>query len=513
MTTTIHVAESNDNDVETTADVVIVGAGPVGMTLATELALAGVRVVILETTEHRIGQEKARAVGTLAAEALRRRGLSTRLSMPLPPGGGAGQRAIPFGPHFAWIPKLDFGSRREPSRNPAPIAQPELEALLSDHVEAFGIPVYRGHTVDELTSSDDSVVTSAQTPQGRRKFRSPYVVGCDGGRSVVRTLGHFDFPGVAPTSVGRIGRMKVEDITTVPADMEGPRGSFTTNVVDGWVYVRAFEPVPEDERGASTPVSIEEMRAAIQRITGADVAITTLDGPRRGYDHARQAATYRQGRLFLAGDAAHVHSPIGGQGLNLGLMDAVNLGWKLAAAVRGAVNAEDLLDSYTGERHPVGAATLRNILAQSALLAFTPHARAIRHIVDELLDIDEVKVYFSEMMSGTTIRYQLAHPTGNHPLLGGHIGDCVVDDTTLYSLMTDGRPLLIHQIWASDAAAVAQPWSDRVHIHRAVNLSSPGLSAALIRPDGVVVWAAEPRARADPATLVAALETWFGPAR
>jgi hypothetical protein len=117
------------------------------------------------------------------------------------------------------------------------------------------------------------------------------------------------------------------------------------------------------------------------------------------------------------------------------------------------------------------------------------------------------------MMSGTTIRYQLAHPTGNHPLLGGHVGDCVVDDTTLYSLMTDGRPLLIHQVWASDAAAVAQPWSDRVHIHRAVSLSSPGLAAALIRPDGVVVWAAEPRARADPATLVAALETWFGPAR
>ena len=512
MTTTVHAAESIDNDVDTTPDVVIVGAGPVGMTLATELALAGVHVVILEATPHRIDQEKARGVGTLAAEALRRRGLSTRLRMPLAPGAGAGQPAIPFRPHFAWIPKLDFGSRAEPGRNPAPIAQPELEALLSEQVEGLGIPVYRGHTVDELISGDGSVRTSAQTPQGRRTFRSRYVVGCDGGRSAVRALGHFDFPGVPPTSVGRIGRMKVEDITTLPADVEGPRGSFTANVVDGWVYVRAFEPVSEDERGTSTPVSVEEMQAAIRRITGADVAIATLDGPRRGYDHARQATTYRTGRVFLAGDAAHVHSPIGGQGLNLGLMDAVNLGWKLAAAVRGAVNAEHLLDSYTRERHPVGAGTLRNILAQSALLDFTPHARAIRQIVDDLLDIDEVKTYFSEMMSGTAIRYPLPHPTGNHPLLGGHVGDCVVDDTTLYGLMTDGRPLLIHHMSAAEAAAVARPWSDRVHIHQAINLSSPVISAALIRPDGVVVWAAEPRTRPDAATLVSALETWFGPA-
>jgi hypothetical protein len=258
---------------------------------------------------------------------------------------------------------------------------------------------------------------------------------------------------------------------------------------------------------------VQEIRDAIQRVTGIEVAITEIQEGRRFRDNSRQAATYRKGRLLLAGDAAHVHSPLGGQGLNLGIMDAVNLGWKLAAVLRG-FGDDELLDTYTRERHPVGAAVLNNTRAQAALLAPSPQVMALREIMSDLMDIPDVKEYFGRMLSGVGVRYHLPYDAGtDHELLGGHVPDFVVDDTTLYAIMSDGRPVLLHTPQAASIGEPAESWQDRVHIVSALVLGRSDLSAALIRPDGVLAWAATPFASPDITCLKTALHTWFGPAQ
>jgi len=287
---------------------------------------------------------------------------------------------------------------------------------------------------------------------------------------------------------------------------------------DGWVRVRL------NERDVNTPgarggdrersaVTVQELRDAIQRVTGVDVAITEIQEARRFRDNSRQAATYRKGQVLLAGDAAHVHSPLGGQGLNLGIMDAVNLGWKLAAVLRG-FGHDQLLDSYTRERHPVGAAVLNNTRAQAALLAPTPQVKALREIMSDLMDIPDVKEYFGRMLSGVGVRYPMPYDAGtDHDLLGGHVPDFVVDDTTLYAIMSDGRPVLLHTPRAGEIREAAESWRDRVHIVPALVLGRPDLSAALIRPDGVLAWAATSFTSPNITCLKTALHTWFGPPR
>jgi hypothetical protein len=265
-----------------------------------------------------------------------------------------------------------------------------------------------------------------------------------------------------------------------------------------------------------TPLTVEELTDSIRRVAGVDVAITALREPRRVVDHARQAATYRLGRVLLAGDAAHVHSPNGGQGLNLGLMDATNLGWKLAAAARGADPKGELLDSYTAERHPVAAAVLHNTRAQSALLAPGPHHDALRDIVADLMDLPEVNRYFAELVNGVHTRYALPYRTGAEPeLVGRHCPELAVDDTSLYRLASTGRPLLITQAAAAaqPAATVAEaaaPWADRVDLVTARTLGRTDLAGLLLRPDGIVAWACAPDRPAGVAQLRTALATWVG---
>jgi len=223
-----------------------------------------------------------------------------------------------------------------------------------------------------------------------------------------------------------------------------------------------------------------------------DVEVTDFQGGLRFGDQARQATTYRRGRTLLAGDAAHVHSPSGGQGLNLGLLDAMNLGWKLAAAVRGD---DRLLDSYTAERHPVGAAVLRNTRAQSALLAPGPHVDALREVVSDLMDLPDVNRHLSRLLSGVTIRYDLPYPAA-HPLAGTACPPLTVDGRPLDELTTSGRPLLLHP----DAKAIGD---DRVDSFVAHDLGDERLSAVLLRPDGVIAWAD------DDAGLRQAIDAWF----
>jgi 2-polyprenyl-6-methoxyphenol hydroxylase-like FAD-dependent oxidoreductase len=502
------------------SQVLVVGAGPVGLALAAELEIAGIHSVVVEQLAQPDTLQKARGVGVLAAEALRRRGLGTQLQTRHQSGRGDYRRDMGSNhAHFAWIHKVDATIDGEQNRVPALIWQPELERLLTDHATGLGVELLRDQTVTALRHDDTHVHVVLDTPSGQRAVTASYLVGCDGGRSSVRKLADFDFPGIDSTVLGRVARLKLADGESFPAPINNEHGSLQhTGPYDGWVRVRLNErdvptPAADGEDRERSPITVQEIRDAIQRITGVDVAITEIQDGRRFRDNSRQAATYRKGRVLLAGDAAHVHSPLGGQGLNLGIMDAVNLGWKLAAVLRG-LGTDELLETYTRERHPVGAAVLNNTRAQAALLTPTPEVVALREIMSDLMDIPDVKEYLGRMLSGVGVRYPLPYGAGTeHELLGGHVPDFVVDDTTLYAIMSGGRPVFLHTPQAGAIREVAEPWQDWVHIVPALVLGRPDLSAALIRPDGVLAWAATPFASPDTTGLKTALHTWFGPPR
>jgi 2-polyprenyl-6-methoxyphenol hydroxylase-like FAD-dependent oxidoreductase len=502
------------------SQVLVVGAGPVGLALAAELEIAGIHTVVVERLAEPDTLQKARGVGVLGSEALRRRGLGTQLQTRHQSGRGDYRRDMGSShAHFAWIHKIDAAIDSEQNRVPALIWQPELERLLTDHATGLGVELLRDHTVTALSHDDTQVHAIVDTPSGQREFTARYLVGCDGGRSTVRRLADFDFPGIDSTVLGRVARLKLAHREYFPAPTNNEHGSLRhTGPHDGWVRVRLNErdentPGAQGEDHERSPVTVQEIRDAIQRVTGVEVVITEIQEGRRFRDNSRQAATYRKGRVLLAGDAAHVHSPLGGQGLNLGIMDAVNLGWKLAAVLRG-FGDDDLLETYTRERHPVGAAVLNNTRAQAALLTPTPQVMALREVMSDLMDIPDVKEYLGRMLAGVDVRYPLPYDAGaEHELLGGHMPDFVVDDSTLYAIMSDGRAVLLHTPQAGAIRDAAGSWHDRVHIVPALVLGRPDLSAALIRPDGVLAWAATPFTPPDTTCLKTALHTWFGPPR
>lgn len=497
-------------------DVLVVGAGPVGLMLSGELALAGAHTVIVEALTEPSDEERARGVGVLGAEALRRRGLGTQLWMQHQDGRrddllyqGNTQS------HFGFMHKFDHAVVGEPGRQPAVIWQPRLEAILAEYAVGHGCDMRRGHRLLDLHHDGDMVVATVGTDVGDYRIHCAYLVGCDGGHSTVRALAGFDFPGIEPSTMNLIAEVEVADPDAFPPTQQSPRGSLVARRArNGRIMVRLSEPISTDKRAGGTPVTAGEFSESLARVTGVEVPITRLRGARRGLDNSRQVSTYRRGRIFLAGDAAHIHSPMGGQGLNLGLTDAVNLGWKLAAALRGLGDSEELLDTYHRERHPAGAAVLHNTRAQHALLVPTPQVDALHDIFSELLDLPEVKTYFNTMMTGVNVTYPMPYPSGDHPQIGRHIGDFVVDDTTVYSLLTDGRPLLLfHQQIDAGLDRFAAPWADRVTIQSALLIARSDLRAMLVRPDGVVAWATTMFGPADTDTLQLALHTWFGPAR
>jgi len=487
-------------------DVLVVGAGPVGLLLATELRLAGARVEVVERLAAPTGERKARGIGSLATEALRRRGFGSLLAE-YHERGSADFRAAHGSDkgHFAWIHKVDLIPADEPDRGYTFIWQPDLERVLGARVAELGVPVHREHELTTLEQDPDGVTAILRTPAGERRLTAAYLVGCDGGRSGVRKLTGFEFPGTAPYMVMRAGRAELADASMLPPPGRRDTGQLMHG--GGLLGTAEFDSFPEQR---DVPLTVAELTESVRRVAGVDVEITALHEPRRVLDHARQAATYRAGRVLLAGDAAHVHSPNGGQGLNLGLMDAMNLGWKLAAAARGTDPKGELLDSYTAERHPVAAAVLHNTRAQSALLAPGPHHEALRDIVADLMDLPEVNRFFAELMNGVHTRYELPYRTGAEPeLVGQHSPELAVDDTSLYRLATAGRPLLVTGP-AAEAAEVAAPWADRVDLVAATTLGRADLAALLLRPDGIVAWAGAPDRPADLAQLCTALATWFG---
>jgi 2-polyprenyl-6-methoxyphenol hydroxylase-like FAD-dependent oxidoreductase len=536
------------------AEVVVVGAGPVGLLLAAELALAGVRPIVLERLAEPSDQPKARGIGPLAAEALRRRGLGAELDREHEHGLRKLERDLGTTRfHFAWIHKID-PIAADPGRRGALIGQPALEALLRRHLQDLGVEVLFGHTVTGLETAagvgldhplgvgpdlrpsvapalrlgagpalrsgapgepgiGDGVsgsVLTVDTPTGPRRIAAGYVVGCDGGRSAVRKLAGFDFPGTPPLMTVRFARAGV--VGSLPAPGRLANGTLFHG--DGLVATYDFLDTEPDR---SAPLTAEEMRASVHRVTGVDVEITEFQGGMRFTDQARQVDSYRRGRTLLAGDAAHVHSPNGGQGLNLGLMDAMNLGWKLAAAVHGNGTLPDphgalphtydtLLDSYDAERRPVGAAVLANTRAQSALLVPGPHVDALRDVFSDLMDLPEVNRHLSRLLSGVTIRHEMPYPA-THPLTGMACPPLTVDGVPLEELTTDGHALLLHPdaegiqtLLRPDAEGIqALPRPDaegiasgRVKAVTAKDLGDDRLAAVLLRPDGVIAWAAAP---------------------
>jgi 2-polyprenyl-6-methoxyphenol hydroxylase-like FAD-dependent oxidoreductase len=457
------------------ADVIVAGAGPVGLFLAAELKLAGAEPLVLERLPAPSEETKARGLGALATELLWRRGLGEHLAE----ADAAGTRDLArdhgttLG-HFANIHKLV----PDPDRPRTNIWQPQLERLLTGHALALGVRILRGHEVTALESDGDGV-----TVNGR--WRARYLVGCDGGRSTVRKLAGFAFPGTPALLRTTAGRVRFGG--DVPPGGRYPAGAF----MHGGSMAGVTEPAGDAEPDG--PVTAGELAGGIRRVTGTAVVVEEITDGRRFADQARQATTYRVGHVFLAGDAAHVHSPSGGQGLNLGLLDAANLGWKLGAAVRGDA-PEGLLDTYTRERHPAGEAVLRNTRAQSALLAPGPHVDALREIVADLMDLPAANRYFADLLSAVHQRCELPYPATDPA--GQYTPDLELADD-------DGRVTRLHEHTRTGRGLLLlTPETRHLTDERVDVVPVTNIRPLLLRPDGVIAWAGEGSPKA-------ALDAWF----
>ncbi|MEW1986293.1 FAD-dependent monooxygenase [Pseudarthrobacter oxydans] len=470
---------------------VIVGGGPTGLMLAGELALAGVDAAIVE---RRPNQELAGArAGGLHArtlEVLDQRGIAGRFL-------AEGQVAQVAG--FAGT-RLDISDF--PTRHPYGLGlwQNHIERILAGWVAELAVTFYRGHEVTGLV--EEGAAVGVQLQDGRR-LRGGYVVGCDGGRSLVRKAAGIGFPGWDPTTSALIAEVEMTDQPEFGVHQNAlgihSFGRREYQVVDGRVVYADSGPVAvmvaEGHVGPATEPSLDDLKAALTAACGTDYGVHSPTWISRFTDMTRQANEYRKGRILLAGDAAHVHSPDGGQGLNLGVQDAVNLGWKLGQVINGTA-PDALLDTYRSERHPVAARVLRNTMAQVALRRPDPRTRAAGEVVSELLGMEEPRRRFAAMQSGLDVHYDLGE---GHPLLGRRMPDVDLDTregpSTVYSHLHDARPVLMNfgergslgkvprpsQVKLVDAR-YGGPWELPVLGH----VRAP--EAVLVRPDGYVAW-------------------------
>jgi 2-polyprenyl-6-methoxyphenol hydroxylase-like FAD-dependent oxidoreductase len=490
--------------------VVIAGGGPTGLMLAGELALAGVDVAIVE---RRVSQDLAgsRAGGlhSRTIEVLDQRGIADRFL-------SEGQTAQVAGFGGAPLDISDF-----PTRHPYGLGlwQNHIERILAGWVRELAVPIYRGREVTDFAQDDTGVDVSLSAGQS---LRAEYLVGCDGGRSVVRRAAGIEFPGWDPTISSLIAEVEMaeEPDLGIRRDALGVHslGRLEYEVRDGEVVYTDGGPVrvmvTEEHVGPTTEPTLRDLREALVVVYGTDYGVHSPTWISRFTDMTRQAAVYRDRRVLLAGDAAHVHAPDGGQGLNTGVQDAVNLGWKLAQVVN-RTSPESLLDTYHAERHPVAARVLRNAMGQVALRRPDARTNALRDTVSELLSMDEPRRRFAAMMSGLDIRYDLGE---GHPLLGRRMPDLdlvtVNGPLRVFTLLHDARPVLLNL--GEPGGFDLTPWADRMQLIDAEYAGTwelPALgaviapTAVLIRPDGHVAWVGHP---AQPG-LPDALSTWFGP--
>jgi 2-polyprenyl-6-methoxyphenol hydroxylase-like FAD-dependent oxidoreductase len=491
--------------------VVIVGGGPTGLMLAGELALAGVDVAIVE---RRASQELAgsRAGGLHArtVEVLDQRGIADRFL-------SEGQRAQVAA--FAGVPLdiSDFPTRHNYGLG---LWQNHIERILAGWVVELAVTIHRGIEVTGIAQDDTGVDV---TLSGGGTLHAQYVVGCDGGRSLIRKAAGIAFPGWDPSVSNLIAEVELVEQPKwgIHRDAVGVHGfgKLSYEIRDGEVVYLDGGParvmVTERQVGSAGEPTLRDLSEALIAVYGTDYGIHSPTWISRFTDMARQAASYRNGRVLLAGDAAHVHYPAGGQGLNLGVQDAVNLGWKLAQVVK-RTSPESLLDTYHAERHPVAATVLRNTMAQVALLRTDDRTNALRDTISGLLGMNEPRKRLAADMSGLGIHYDLGD---GHPLIGRRMPDLdlITADGPLrvFTLLHDARPVLLNL--GEPGSLDITPWVDRVRVVDAKHVGTwelPALGvvaapdAVLIRPDGYVAWVGG----VTQPGLADALTIWFGPA-
>jgi 3-(3-hydroxy-phenyl)propionate hydroxylase len=473
--------------------VVIAGGGPTGMMLAAELTLAGTDVVIVERrASFTLESSRSRGLHSRTIEVLDQRGVVDRF---LAEGKTMQVQA------FAGVPMdiSDFPTRHNYGMA---LLQSHFERIMSGWIEELGVPILREREVTGFTQDDSGVDVALSDGT---LLRARFLVGCDGGRSVVRKAAGIDFAGWDPTTCWIHAEVEMEEMPEF-----GLRGGGGVGPAEeGRVGVTLIEP----EMTRTDEPTLEDLRAALIRVDGTDHGVHSPRFISRFTDMTRQAVAYRRGRVLIAGDAAHVHAPMGGQGLNIGVQDAVNLGWKLARVVSGT-SPVSLLDTYQAERHPVGARVLRNTMAQRALGATDERSVALRDMVVELLRMDEPRKHIAAMISGLDIAYDLGE--GN-PLLGRRMPDLdlVTADgiVRVFSLLHDAGPVLLN-LGAAGSLDIA-PWANSVQLVDASYVGTWELpvlgkvgapTAVLVRPDGHVAWVGG----GTDAGLREALTTWFG---
>lgn len=510
--------ENNPAQNHTIYDVIISGAGPVGLFLACELALAKCSVLILEKAENPHSPLKqlpfgVRGLSAPTIEALYRRGLLKELELHkrvknphATSNPGQGPQPHRQAGHFAGIPFYDGNidttqwKYRLPSSTETSLLSEmeELETVLTRRAKALGVEIKRRLAITGFHQTREEVTVQS----GDQSFKGKWLVGCDGSRSVVRKTAGFEFAGTEPEFTGYSTQVDIAD----PEKLSPGRNVTATGMYlqsqPGYVIIQDFDGGAFHNSGK--PVTLEHVQEVLRRVSDTNVTISALHIATTWTDRARQATTYRNGRVLLAGDAAHIHAPLGGQGLNLGLGDAMNLGWKLAATIQGEA-PEDLLDSYDTERHPIGAQVLDWSRAQVTIMKPDPHARALHAIVRDLMHTRDGATYFAGRVWGLFTHYNLG---GIHPLAGHSVPNFEFEDgVRIGELMHDGRGILLDFDRNDSIKHLASEYGDRIRYISGSVKDRLDLSVVLIRPDGIIAWAADNEP--DYSELQKAAACWF----